>query len=286
MQATGATLIFATTTPVPPKNKAKRTPESVRRFNAAAAAMMRQRGVQVNDLYAAIAPHMDSMGLKNDVHFGRDGYSLLGKTAGQAILAVLDGGSPRQFDDATRSEPAAAARDHQSMTICAACHRSHRPHLTPWSGNGSRLMRRFMPRQRAAQKQKNTQTNRQEMQASYHNVPETFANALIVARIMTVCQRDEPHHHRACPSNDLNRASTQTAQLSTQLTEHLYQAGWQHHPAALTVNAELPKQTKAKMAGLPTRPRRRRLAHPAPLHRTTAPTNILYSSQKIVRSLP
>ena len=45
MEATGAKLIYATTTPVPPVNKAKRTPESVIKFNAAAIELMKKRGV-------------------------------------------------------------------------------------------------------------------------------------------------------------------------------------------------------------------------------------------------
>lgn len=90
MQKTDAVLIFATTTPVPENNKEKRIPAKVVEFNEAAIALMKEKGVHVNDLYAAIVPHQKKMQLENNVHFERAGYSFLGKQVAASIQQVLD----------------------------------------------------------------------------------------------------------------------------------------------------------------------------------------------------
>jgi lysophospholipase L1-like esterase len=91
LQQTKAKLIFATTTPVPPVNNEGRIPSKVVEFNQAAVELMKQRGVAVDDLYGAILPHQAEVQLKDNVHFGREGYALLGKQVANAIRAVLDG---------------------------------------------------------------------------------------------------------------------------------------------------------------------------------------------------
>jgi acyl-CoA thioesterase-1 len=92
-QAPKAKLIFATTTPVPPSNNEGRVPEKVVEFNAAAVKWMKGKGVDVNDLYVAVVPRLADVQLKDNVHFGAEGYQLLGKQVAASIAACLAGRS-------------------------------------------------------------------------------------------------------------------------------------------------------------------------------------------------
>jgi acyl-CoA thioesterase-1 len=89
LQATGAKLIFATTTPVPPVNNEGRVPGKVVEFNAAAVKLMKEKGVLVDDLHGAVLPRLAEVQLRDNVHFGREGYALLGKQAAAAIREAL-----------------------------------------------------------------------------------------------------------------------------------------------------------------------------------------------------
>ena len=63
LKKTGATLIFATTTPVP-TGEPQRKPDDLQAYNAVALKVMRQQGVAVDDLYTFIAPQFDKVTLK------------------------------------------------------------------------------------------------------------------------------------------------------------------------------------------------------------------------------
>ena len=82
MKATGAKLIFATTTPVPKEGELTPTRkfDSIPERNKVAAQVMQENGVAVDDLYA-VRP--------NDVHFQPDGYELLAKAVAASIAAQL-----------------------------------------------------------------------------------------------------------------------------------------------------------------------------------------------------
>lgn len=91
MKATGAQLIFATTTPVPndgvlsPTRKFDSIPER----NEAAARVMKEAGVAIDDLYAVMLPVQAKVGRPNDVHFGPEGYELLAKAVAASIEREL-----------------------------------------------------------------------------------------------------------------------------------------------------------------------------------------------------
>jgi len=93
LKATGAKLIWATTTPVP--NGGYLSP--IRRFgniddyNRVALEVMAAHEVAIDDLNGAIAPYMGSLGREKDVHFSEAGYEFLGKHVAQAIEAALQG---------------------------------------------------------------------------------------------------------------------------------------------------------------------------------------------------
>jgi acyl-CoA thioesterase-1 len=87
MQATGARLIFATTTPVP--NNGVISPSrrfgSIDQYNTTALKVMKETGVAVNDLNRFITPQTARLQKPNDVHFTAEGSFLL---AGQVADAV------------------------------------------------------------------------------------------------------------------------------------------------------------------------------------------------------
>lgn len=91
IQATGAKVVFATTTPVP--NGGNLSP--TRRFgriddyNATAWKVMSEMGVTMNDLGVAIAPHVEKLQIRNDVHFNADGSKLLAKHVAASIEREL-----------------------------------------------------------------------------------------------------------------------------------------------------------------------------------------------------
>ncbi len=90
LKATGAKLIFATTTPVPAGcTNPLREPEAPARYNEAALAIMKTHGVRVNDLYAFALPRLEKIQLPKNVHFTPEGSEQLAGEVAAAIEAEL-----------------------------------------------------------------------------------------------------------------------------------------------------------------------------------------------------
>lgn len=91
LKATGAKLIWATTTPVPLGGNLapNRRFDSVDKYNAIAAKVMAEFGVATNDLNAAIAPHVAKFGRPNDVHFTTEGSAFLAERVTRSVAAQL-----------------------------------------------------------------------------------------------------------------------------------------------------------------------------------------------------
>lgn len=89
LSGTGARLIWATTTPIPDVPETKQTSSSIVERNAIAAEIMKGKGVVINDLFAAITPHLATLQNPKDVHFNSAGYDFLGEKVGSAIEANL-----------------------------------------------------------------------------------------------------------------------------------------------------------------------------------------------------
>lgn len=91
MKATGAKLVFATTTPVPKDGKLQpgRIFDSIEARNELAVRLMHDEGVAIDDLYAVAKPVMETVGRPNDVHFAPEGYTLLAKAVAASIEAQL-----------------------------------------------------------------------------------------------------------------------------------------------------------------------------------------------------
>ena len=90
LKATGAKLIWATTTPIP---DGELTPprkfEQVAIYNSTALKVMTGSGVAINDLNAGITPHVGKLQNPHDVHFSKEGSEFLAKQVAASIEAQL-----------------------------------------------------------------------------------------------------------------------------------------------------------------------------------------------------
>jgi hypothetical protein len=91
LKKTGATLIWATTTPVPAKVKSgyERIPADVDIYNEIALRVMKKHGVRINDLHAEILPFVDKYRLPENVHFTGKGYDIMAAAVAKSIEAAL-----------------------------------------------------------------------------------------------------------------------------------------------------------------------------------------------------
>ncbi len=98
LQATGATLIWATTTPVPNGGVISPTRRfgSIDEYNAIALRVMLESGVAVDDLNAVITPHLAATQKPNDVHYTNEGSAILAK----AVVASVEAALARRGDGA------------------------------------------------------------------------------------------------------------------------------------------------------------------------------------------
>ena len=89
LKATGAKLIFATTTPVPEKSSPLREPEQVLLFNKAALKIMKRDKIEVNDLYGYALPMLKEIQRPDNVHFTPEGYKALAERVSEYLLKEL-----------------------------------------------------------------------------------------------------------------------------------------------------------------------------------------------------
>jgi acyl-CoA thioesterase-1 len=90
MKATGAKLIWATTTPIPSGDlvPARKFGE-VKDYNEIAAKVMKENGVAVDDLNAHITPELAKLQNPHDVHYKAEGYEFLAKQVAAEIEKAL-----------------------------------------------------------------------------------------------------------------------------------------------------------------------------------------------------
>ncbi|NNE94366.1 MAG: DUF1080 domain-containing protein [Verrucomicrobiales bacterium] len=99
LKKTGARLIFATTTPVPEEEAGRKVGDD-KTYNAAAISVMKEHGIEINDLHAVMAGKMEKYGVKpGDVHFKPEGSELLGKMVAAAVLKQLPPPNPGKPKD-------------------------------------------------------------------------------------------------------------------------------------------------------------------------------------------
>jgi lysophospholipase L1-like esterase len=91
LKATGAHLVWATTTPIPLGGvlAPNRRFGDIKIYNEVARKVMTENGVAIDDLNAVITPQVEKLQIPRDVHFSKEGYEVLGKSVAGAIRAEL-----------------------------------------------------------------------------------------------------------------------------------------------------------------------------------------------------
>ena len=90
LKATKATLIFATTTPVPPGGvRPYRDVADPARYNAIAKKIMQENGIVIDDLYAFAKPRLAKIQQKINVHFTKEGSRALARQVVQHVQRAL-----------------------------------------------------------------------------------------------------------------------------------------------------------------------------------------------------
>ncbi len=98
LKATGARLIWATTTPVPDaKLSPPRRSADVPLFNRAALKIMQENGVVIDDLFALAEPQLASIQRPANVHYTNAGYEVLARQVAASILKQLESPRPRKY---------------------------------------------------------------------------------------------------------------------------------------------------------------------------------------------
>jgi hypothetical protein len=90
LKATGAKLIFATTTPVPQKSTPLRDPQMPGKYNAVAKKVMKEQKVVVDDLYGFVFPQNEKIQEANNVHYTRGGYQIIGERVAATISNYIE----------------------------------------------------------------------------------------------------------------------------------------------------------------------------------------------------
>ncbi|QDV66898.1 hypothetical protein Poly24_05870 [Rosistilla carotiformis] len=88
MQQTGATVVWASSTPIPDV-PGKFTAASMVDRNAAAAEVMKEHSVAIDDLFTAITPRLAELQNPNDVHFTAPGNQFLGQQVAAFLKSQL-----------------------------------------------------------------------------------------------------------------------------------------------------------------------------------------------------
>lgn len=90
LQDTGATLIWASTTPIPDSSTGMWKPGDAAVYNKIAAKVMKENKIGIDDLWTFIKPKIDEVQNEGDVHFSSKGSALLGTEVARVIEEALD----------------------------------------------------------------------------------------------------------------------------------------------------------------------------------------------------
>jgi lysophospholipase L1-like esterase len=90
LQKTGAKIVWASTTPVPPDTKdGPSATKQIAEKNEIAARVMNKYNIPTDDLFTFITPHIATAQNPKDVHFNGDGYNLLGRQVASCIESII-----------------------------------------------------------------------------------------------------------------------------------------------------------------------------------------------------
>jgi hypothetical protein len=90
LKKTGATLVWASTTPVPEGSSPPRANDDTIAYNAVAKKIMDENGIAIDDLYAFVLPRLKEIQLPANVHFTPEGYAALAGQVSASILKALE----------------------------------------------------------------------------------------------------------------------------------------------------------------------------------------------------
>lgn len=90
LKATGAKVIWATTTPVGEGGMKDATDADLVQRNEAAARVMQKHGIATDDLYTFIKPDLDKFQNPKDVHFTGPGYDRLAEQVARSIQSAVE----------------------------------------------------------------------------------------------------------------------------------------------------------------------------------------------------
>lgn len=88
LKRTGATLVFATTTPVP-TGEPQRVHDDAAKYNDIARRVMKKHDVRIDDLHAFCLPRLKEIQLPANVHFTKAGYAALGEEVAKQVGVAL-----------------------------------------------------------------------------------------------------------------------------------------------------------------------------------------------------
>lgn len=89
LKKSGASLVFATTTPFPAGVKPHRDPRDAVRYNDVAKKIMKANGIPVNDLYTLVKPRLKELQKPVNVHFSKQGSTVMGDEVTKYIESQL-----------------------------------------------------------------------------------------------------------------------------------------------------------------------------------------------------
>ena len=97
LKATGAKIIFATTTPTDPRRE-KPLPgipschlnSDIERYNSAAVGLMKENGVMINDLYSVVSPHIAEYISEDLIHPNAAGIEAIASATAEIITDMFD----------------------------------------------------------------------------------------------------------------------------------------------------------------------------------------------------
>jgi len=89
LKATGAKIIWATTTPVPVGSPGRDAGEEIK-YNAIAERVMKENKVPIDDLHAAVMPRIKDLQKPKNVHFTNEGYDVLAEKVATSITEQLN----------------------------------------------------------------------------------------------------------------------------------------------------------------------------------------------------
>ena len=100
-------VIFATTTPVKAENKYNKL-ESIQRYNDLIVPLLREKGVIINDLYAACAADIDRYVAADTLHLSEDGIALCAQMVADCIKEAAAKLPTEKRPDAKALDPTGA----------------------------------------------------------------------------------------------------------------------------------------------------------------------------------